>query len=191
VRIISATRQELEMAVKRGEFREDLFDRLNVIPLYMPSLAERCEDIPLLIDHFLVMQAIKEGVEPSRFSPEALEYMMLHAWPGNVRQLQNVIEQCSVLSPSPLIPVSLVKQALHESDNKFQTLQKARYEFDAHYLNRVLGMVEGNITYAAHIAGCEREEFECLLAKHNINPLNFDNAHEENTVPDGDGVHLY
>ena len=78
VRIISATHQELEMAVKRGGFREDLFYRLNVIPLYMPSLAERCEDIPLLIDHFLVMQTVKEGVEPSRFSPEALEYMMLH-----------------------------------------------------------------------------------------------------------------
>ena len=76
VRIISATHQDLETAVKRGEFREDLFYRLNVIPLYMPSLAKRYEDIPLLIDHFLNMQAEKENTERARFSPEALEYMM-------------------------------------------------------------------------------------------------------------------
>ncbi len=192
VRIISATHQNLEIAVKRGEFREDLFYRLNVIPIYMPSLAERCEDIPLLVEHFLAENAEKEGVAPLHFSPEALEYMMSARWQGNVRQLQNVIEQCSVLSTSPIIPLSLVKQALRESKNNFQTLEEARNEFDHHYLNRVLHMVDGNITQATHIAGCNRDEFEHLLAKHNISTLNFRKSYEnDDTVPESDGVHFF
>ncbi|MDM8569952.1 sigma 54-interacting transcriptional regulator, partial [Thiotrichales bacterium HSG1] len=91
VRIISATHKDLEAATKRGEFRDDLFYRLNVIPLYMPSLAERKEDIPLLIEHFLNIQA-KNLEEISHFSPDALEYLMSLPWHGNVRQLENVIE---------------------------------------------------------------------------------------------------
>ena len=142
-------------------------------PLYIPTLAERGEDIPLLIDHFLIEQAKKENVEPIRFSTDALEYMKSLPWPGNVRQLQNVIEHCCVLSPSPLIPASLVKQALSESENKFQTLAQARQEFNRYYLNRVLRMVRGNITDAAHIAGCEKDEFKLMLAEHKINLLNF------------------
>lgn len=191
VRIISATHQNLEAAVKQGEFREDLFYRLNVIPLYMPSLAERREDISLLIDHFLNRQAEKENIEPARFSPEALKYMISKSWPGNIRQLQNVVERCSVLSPSPLIPVSLVKQALRESESKFQTLEEARNEFDRHYLNRVLSMVEGDVTYAAQVAGCEVNEFERLLSEHDINPLNFRQPQEEKAAPEGDGLHLH
>ena len=191
VRIISATHQDLEMAVKRGEFREDLFYRLNVIPLYMPSLAERHEDIPLLIYHILAAQAENEGAPSSiRFSPEALEYMISAPWPGNVRQLQNVVEQCSVLSTSPIIQVVLVKQALRESENKFKTLEAARNELDHHYLNRILRIVEGNITQASHIAGCDRDEFNNLIIKHKINPLNFRKSDDNDTVPEGDGIHL-
>ncbi len=188
VRIISATLQDLEIIVKRGEFREDLYYRLNVIPLYMPTLAERGEDIPLLIDHFLIEQAKKENVEPIRFSPDALEYMKSLPWPGNVRQLQNVIEHCCVLSPSPLIPASLVKQALCESENKFQTLAQARQEFNRYYLNRVLRMVRGNITDAAHIAGCEKDEFKLMLAEHKINLLNFCQCTDKDTAPEGDSI---
>ncbi|MDY6991389.1 MAG: sigma 54-interacting transcriptional regulator [Pseudomonadota bacterium] len=192
VRIISATHRNLEIAVKRGEFRQDLFYRLNVIPLYMPSLTERREDIPLLIDHFLSAQSKKEGRELPRFSPEALEYMISMPWPGNVRQLQNVVEQCTVLSASPVIPKSLVEQALcDQSSNSFQTLKQARREFDQHYLNRVLRMVEGDISHAAQIAGCERSEFEQLLAEHHINPTHFHRLQEENTPSEDNGVHLY
>ncbi|MBE9563136.1 MAG: sigma 54-interacting transcriptional regulator, partial [Proteobacteria bacterium] len=146
VRIISATHHDLEAATKRGEFRDDLFYRLNVIPLHMPSLSERKEDIPLLIEHFFNIQAEKENLETMlRFAPEALEYLMSLPWYGNVRQLENVIEQCSVLSVSPIIPVSLVKEALRESENKLQTLAEARKEFDQYYLNRILNMVDGDI----------------------------------------------
>lgn len=193
VRVISATHQNLELAVKRGEFREDLYYRLNVIPLYMPSLAERREDIPLLINYFLITLATKESAaEPARFSPDALEYLITMPWPGNVRQLQNVIEQCVVLSASPLIPLSLVKQALCDTNNQFQTLEEARQEFDYHYLNRVLRMVEGEVTEAAQMAGCSEEQLRQLLAEHLINPASFrKQSSEEDTAFENDGVFLH
>lgn len=193
VRVISATHQNLELAVKRGEFREDLYYRLNVIPLYMPSLAERREDIPLLINYFLTTLATKESAaEPARFSPDALEYIVTMPWPGNVRQLQNVIEQCVVLSASHLIPLSLVKQALCDTNNQFQTLEEARQEFDYHYLNRVLRMVEGEVTEAAQMAGCCEEELRQLLAIHAINPMSFRKSSiEGDTAFENDGVFLH
>ncbi|MEN9849688.1 MAG: hypothetical protein RL368_2428 [Pseudomonadota bacterium] len=189
VRIISATHRDLEASVKRGEFREDLFYRLNVIPLYMPSLSERREDIPLLIDHFLAEQGKQESTEPVRFSPEALAYMVSMPWPGNVRQLQNVVEQCSVLSSSPLIPLSLVKHALRDTVYKFQTLAQARDEFDKTYLQRVLRMVGGNLKNAAVIADCEAEHLNGLLNKHHLNPQDFCKS-EEDATPEGEGIQL-
>jgi two-component system response regulator GlrR len=191
VRIISATHRNLEIAVKRGEFRQDLFYRLNVIPLYMPALVERREDIPLLIDHFLAEQAKREGRELARFSPEALEYMISMPWPGNVRQLQNVVEQCTVLSASPVIPKSLVEQALCDHRNDFQTLEAARKEFDRHYLNRVLRMVEGDVTHAAQVAGCNEAELKQLIYEYDIDLLHFHTSQEESAPLEDDGVHLY
>ncbi|MFK5969220.1 MAG: sigma 54-interacting transcriptional regulator [Candidatus Marithrix sp.] len=187
VRIISATHHDLEAATKRGGFRNDLFYRLNVIPLNMPSLSERREDIPLLIEHFLNAQVKKENLtEMPRFSPEALEYMMLLPWHGNVRQLENVIEQCSVLSVSPIIPLSLVKEALSESENKLQTLAEARKEFDQYYLNRILHMVDGDVKHAASIAGYEVKKFEQLLEQFDINPIYF--RYDKDTA--GDDIHI-
>lgn len=192
VRIISATHQNLELSVKRGEFREDLYYRLNVIPLSMPSLSERREDIPLLIGHFLKICAQKEGKsEMLRFSPEALEHMLSLPWPGNVRQLQNVVEQCSVLSSSPLIPLFMVKQAVYGSEIKFQTLEEARHEFDHHYLSKVLRMVGGEMTEAARIAGCSTEELDRLITEHDMNLNMFRKLSEENTVLDSDGVYIH
>ncbi|WP_353571067.1 sigma-54 dependent transcriptional regulator [Candidatus Albibeggiatoa sp. nov. BB20] len=187
VRIISATHRDLEMEVKRGEFREDLFYRLNVIPLYMPSLKERGEDIPLLLDHFLNLHSEQDG-ESLRFSPEALDYMASLPWPGNVRQLQNVVEQCSVLSPSPMIPLSLIKQALRQSENKFQTLAQAQKEFDRNYLLRVMNMVAGNEEQAANVTGCELAELTELLKTHNINPARFRKVVEEDAAEE-DSIH--
>ena len=187
VRIISATHHDLEAATKRGEFREDLFYRLNVIPLHMPPLSERREDIPLLIEHFLNVQVKKENLtELPRFAPEALEYMISLPWNGNVRQLENVIEQCSVLSISPIIPLSLIKEALRESENKFQTLVEARKEFDQYYLNRILHMVDGDVKHAASIAGYEIKKFEQLLEQFDINPIYF--RYDKDTA--GDDIHI-
>lgn len=191
VRIISATHHDLELTVKRGEFREDLFYRLNVIPLYMPSLAERQDDIPLLINHFLSLQAKKEGLEePLRFSPDALDYLVSMPWPGNVRQLQNVVEQCSVLSISPVIPLTLVKRALRENERKFQTLQEARLEFDHNYLNRVLRIWNGDTLQAAEAAGFKDrfEEFKQLLSRHQIDPLKFRRFQEDDATDEAEGI---
>ncbi|OUD13320.1 sigma-54-dependent transcriptional regulator [Thioflexithrix psekupsensis] len=193
VRIICATHHDLELAVKRGEFREDLFYRLNVIPLYMPALNERREDIPLLINYFLAQRAKQEGLEESpRFAPEALEYLTSLPWPGNVRQLQNVVERCSVLSISQIIPLSLVKRALREPESKFQTLEEARAEFDRNYLHRVLRMVAGNVKEAAGIAGCDQEALTSLLKQHRIDPHEFrkSTGDEENNSTDDEGIRL-
>lgn len=191
VRVISATHQDLDLAIRRGEFREDLFYRLNVIPLHMPSLSERQEDIPLLIEHFLALQAQRDETEDMpRFSPEALDYMVTFPWPGNVRQLQNIVEQCSVLATSPIIPLSLVKHALREDVNKFQTLEEARKEFDKIYLTRVLRMWEGEITGATRAAGYTNiDEFKQLLVRYNIDPVDFRHANSEDAASEeGDSM---
>jgi len=190
VRIISATHHDLELAVKRGEFREDLFYRLNVIPLFMPLLKDRANDIILLIDYFLTIQSKKEGIEATRFSPESLEYLKSLAWPGNVRQLQNVIEQCSVLSASPVIPEVLVQRALRETEKQLPTLIEARNESDYIYINRLLRMFEGDIIESANVAGCEMIEFEDLLNQHKIDPKKFYKSPEELT-PEGDEIRTY
>lgn len=190
VRIISATHHDLELAVKRGEFREDLFYRLNVIPLFMPPLKDRDNDIVLLIDYFLTIQSKKEGIEATRFSPESLEYLKSLAWPGNVRQLQNVIEQCSVLSASPVIPEILVQRALRETEKQLPTLIEARNESDYIYINRLLRMFEGDIIESAKVAGCEITEFEDLLNQHKIDPKKFYKSPEEN-APEGDEIRTY
>jgi two-component system response regulator GlrR len=190
VRIISATHHDLELAVKRGEFREDLFYRLNVIPLFMSPLKDRDNDIVLLIDYFLTIQSKKEGIEATRFSPEALEYLKSLAWPGNVRQLQNVIEQCSVLSASPVIPEVLVQRALRETEKQLPTLIEARNESEYIYINRLLRMFEGDIIQSANVAGCEMIEFEDLLNQHKIDPKKFHKSPEE-IAPEGDEIRTY
>ncbi len=186
VRLISATHHNLELAVRRGEFREDLFYRLNVIPLYIPMLAERREDIPYLVNHFLAKRAAQDGLtEVQRFAPEVLEYMMSMPWPGNVRQLQNVVERCSVLSISSMIPLSLVKSALQDSKTNFQTLDEAREEFEHHYLIKVLRMMDGDIEQAAEIAGCELSDFQKLVKKHHIDLNSYRKADENSPTNEG------
>ena len=99
IRIVAATNKNLQEAVSKGEFREDLFYRLNVVSLFMPPLRERREDIPLLAAHFLEKYTKENQVEISGFSGAAMDYLTAYEWPGNVRQLENVVERCTVLSP--------------------------------------------------------------------------------------------
>jgi two-component system response regulator GlrR len=112
VRIISATHRDLPKAMARGEFREDLFYRLNVVNLKIPALAERAEDIPLLANHLLRQAADRHKPFVRAFSTDAMKRLMTAGWPGNVRQLVNVIEQCVALTSSPVISDALVEQAL-------------------------------------------------------------------------------
>jgi two-component system response regulator GlrR len=174
VRIVSATHSNLEKAIAQGEFREDLYYRLNVITLEIATLSERREDIPLLVRHFLANAREGSSVAVSGFSPEAMELLMAAPWPGNVRQLRNVVEQCRVLSTSPVVPASLVRKALRrEPAGRLLPFTEARDQFELDYLSRALEMTQGNVTQAARLAGRNRSEFYKLLRRHELMPEAF------------------
>ena len=173
VRIISATHNNLEDLVKNGEFREDLYYRLNVVPLHMPRLAERPDDVPLLLDHFLALHAKKTGQDKKRFAPDALAYLAGASWPGNIRQLVNAIELCVTLTKSDIIPLSMAQRALREEPVRVKTLKDAKAEFERNYLVGVLRVTEGNVANAARIAGRNRTEFYKLLNLYDIDPAHY------------------
>jgi len=173
VRIISATHQDLDKARQANTFREDLYYRLNVVTLDLPPLSERREDISLLANHFLhaFPDAARKGI--TGFSPEAMESMLTAPWPGNVRQLYNVVEQAVALSTTTLIPVSLIQRALRSESGEIPPLAEARSEFERDYLTQLLQITNGNVTKAAKIARRNRTEFYKLLHKHHLDPAQF------------------
>jgi two-component system response regulator GlrR len=173
VRIISATHRDLEEAMAAGLFREDLFYRLNVVTLQLPTLAERREDIPLLANHFLHTLAAKYGKRLSGFSPEALKALAAAPWPGNVRQLYNVVEQACALSTTPLVPLTLVQRALRTPTVQVLSLAEARQRFERGYLVDLLKMTDGSVADAARLAQRNRTEFYRLLQKHGLTPGHF------------------
>lgn len=173
VRIISATHRDLDKALADNTFREDLYYRLNVVNLELPSLAQRREDITLLANYFLTCfpNAAKRGV--TGFSSEAQEAMLYAAWPGNVRQLFNVVEQSVALSTTPLIPASLVQRALRDEFGDIPSFVDARSQFERDYLTQLLQITNGNVAQAARIAKRNRTEFYKLLNKHQLSPPQF------------------
>ncbi|MDM0115074.1 sigma 54-interacting transcriptional regulator [Variovorax sp. J22R133] len=185
VRIISATHRDLDAAMEAGQFREDLYYRLNVVTLNLPPLAARREDIPLLANHFLHKLAGKYGKRLSGFAPEALKALATAAWPGNVRQLFNVVEQVCALSTSPLIPLALVQRALRVPSVEVQTYAQAKQRFERDYLVGLLKLTDGNVADAARLADRNRTEFYRLLQKHELTPGLF--KADGGTAP-GDGV---
>jgi two-component system response regulator GlrR len=179
VRIISATHNDLEALVARGEFREDLYYRLNVVPLRMPRLSERAEDVPLLLDHFLAVQAQKSGRKRKRFAPEAMAYLAAASWPGNIRQLVNVVELCTTLTTGDIIPLAMAQKALRQEPARVKTLKEAKAEFERNYLVSVLRVTEGNVANAARIAGRNRTEFYKLLNLYGLDAAEFRGAADE------------
>ena len=173
VRIISATHRQLEEEIADGNFREDLYYRLNVVSLELPNLAGRREDIPLLAQHFLQELVTRSGKKVSGFAPEAMELLLSAAWPGNVRQLYNVVEQAVALSTSPVIPEDLVSSAIKESREQILPFSEARREFEQQYLLHLMQITKGNVSHAARIAGRNRTEFYKLLGRHHIVPSLF------------------
>jgi two-component system response regulator GlrR len=173
VRIISATHRDLESQMKSGQFREDLYYRLNVVSLSLASLAERREDIVPLAQHFLTTVAKRYVKDVRAFTPEALELLLAAPWPGNVRQLLNVVEQVVALSPGGVIPPSLVQQALRQEPSALEPLEEARRAFERDYLVRILRMTSGNVTHAAKLAQRNRTEFYKLLERHQLEPKAF------------------
>lgn len=173
VRVIAATHHDLEADIARKRFREDLYYRLNVIKLRLPSLAERREDIPLLAGHFL--ERFRNDGVARGFSPGAMERLVAASWPGNVRQLANVVQYCVVLCRSRLIPESLVRQALEGKNERLASLAEARDRFEFEYLSKLLKATRGNVSQAARLAQRNRTEFYKLLNKHAIDPTTFRN----------------
>ena len=173
VRIVAATHQDLIAKVAEGMFREDLYYRLNVITLELPALSERREDIMLLAHHFCDQIAAKSGKEPLRFSPDAAELLVSAPWPGNVRQLLNVVEQCHVLATTQIIPRKLAERSLRFKPDKLLSLNEAKESFEKDYLVRLLNLTEGNIALASRLAERNRSEFYNLLRRHGLEPREF------------------
>ena len=170
VRIISATHRDLESAMATGQFREDLYYRLNVVTLALPTLGERREDIALLANHFLNRLAAKYGKRLSGFAPEALKALTTATWPGNVRQLFNVVEQVCALSTTPLIPLALVQRALRTPSIEVLNYADAKQKFEREYLVGLLKLTDGNVADASRLADRNRTEFYRLLQKHALTP---------------------
>ncbi len=173
VRIISATHRDLPKVMARNEFREDLYYRLNVVNLKIPALAERAEDIPLLANHLLRQAADRHKPFVRAFSTDAMKRLMAASWPGNVRQLVNVIEQCVALTSSPVISDALVEQALEGENTALPTFAEARNQFELNYLRKLLQITKGNVTHAARMAGRNRTEFYKLLSRHELEANDF------------------
>lgn len=176
VRVISATHRNIEAEMAAGNFREDLYYRLNVVALQLPPLSERREDIPVLAKHFLTLLADKYKKSMAGFGPEAIEALVSAAWPGNIRQLYNVVEQAVALSTTPLISPALVQQAIQNQQSEFASFEEARRKFERDYLAQLMRITEGNVTQAARLAKRNRTEFYKLLQRHQLDPKLFKTA---------------
>jgi two-component system response regulator GlrR len=174
IRVIVATQRDLEGQVKQGLFREDLFYRIHVVPILLPSLRERKEDIPPLVEHFLkkFSQQMKKDVK--RLNPKAMQKLMLHEWPGNVRELENIIEYAVAMTQQDVITEDLILQTkIPISQESIMPLREARDEFEKEYLIRLLEFCEGNVTKAAKLAGKHRVDFYDLLKRHGLKTEDF------------------
>ena len=173
VRVISATHRDLRELMTQGRFREDLYYRLNVVNIRLPTLDQRREDIPLLVAHFLQQIAAEAGQERKVYAPEAVEMLVTAEWPGNVRQLYNIVRQNVALSRSPVISGELVQQSLGEHAGKLLSFSDARDDFTRNYLSQILQITMGNVSQAARLAKRNRTDFYKLLARHDLNPDSF------------------
>ena len=170
VRVLSATHRDLEAAMSDGLFREDLYYRLDVVTLALPNLDERREDIPLLAAYFVQQLEKKYSKGIVGIAPEAIEVLASAAWPGNVRQLYNVVEQSCALATTPLISLTLIQRALRVPTMEALSYAEAKLRFERNYLVQLLKLTDGSVADAARIADRNRTEFYRLLQKHELTP---------------------
>ena len=162
VRVVAATNKVLEEEIERGNFREDLFYRLNVIPFHVPPLRDRAEDIPLLADYFLQEFTRAYGRKPKELTPEAYRLLQEHHWPGNVRELRNLIERIVILNPQVRvdarhIPLNVPKRSVVDRTvDRFGSLQELREAVEREYILKKLEEANGNVTRTAELLGLER-----------------------------------
>ncbi len=181
IRLLSATHRNLDEAMAAGQFREDLYYRLDVVSLKLPRLDERREDIPVLAAHFTQKLALKYEKPINGFAADALETLATANWPGNVRQLYNVVEQCCALTTTPLISLSLVKRALRAPTIEALSYVDAKQRFERNYLVQLLKLTDGNVADAAKLADRNRTEFYRLLQKHDLTPAMFRSGSDPQT----------
>jgi len=172
VRVISASHRDLQQLMVSGQFREDLYYRLNVVHIELPPLSRRREDIPLLVAHFLE-QVSKESGQRRIYAPEAVELLATSDWPGNIRQLYNVLRQNVALAHGPIITAETVQQSLGGSPTRLPSFDEARDEFTRNYLSQILQITTGNVSQAARLARRNRTDFYKLLSRHQLMPDDF------------------
>jgi two-component system response regulator GlrR len=173
LRFIVATNKDLEAEVKKGLFREDLFYRIHVIPIHLPPLRERKEDIPPLIESFLKKFGQKMKKEIKGLTPDAMQKLMLYNWPGNVRELENTIEYAAAMTQTEMITEDLISHIRDLQHEPLKSLREARDAFERDYLIHLLEHTKGNVSKAAVLAGKYRADFYNLLKKYDIRPGNF------------------
>jgi two-component system, NtrC family, nitrogen regulation response regulator NtrX len=177
VRVVAATNKDLEKEMEEGRFRQDLYYRLNVIPLRIPPLRERKEDIPLLVSRFLKEFSLKEGEVEKTITEDALSILMGHSWPGNVRELKNIIERLVIMVQgrtitSDLVPL-LVKDELDIDEDRSLThngdsFRSAKMDFEKHYIARKLKEFDGNISKTAEAIGLERSNLHRKIKSYGL-----------------------
>ena len=175
VRVVAATNKNLEEEIERGNFREDLFYRLNVIPFFVPPLRERREDIPLLADHFLAEFTTAYGRKPKEMTPEAYRVLSEYHWPGNVRELKNLIERIVILNPQVRvdarhIPLNATRRQQERPLDRFGSLQEVREAAEREYILKKLEETNGNVTRTAELLGLERSNLYRKMRTLGIGP---------------------
>ena len=175
VRVVAATNKHLEEEIERGNFREDLFYRLNVIPFFVPPLRDRREDIPLLADHFLREFTTAYGRKTKELTPEAYRVLSEYHWPGNVRELKNLIERIVILNPQVRvdarhIPLNTTRRPSERSSGHFGSLQEVREAVEREYILKKLEETNGNVSRTAEILGLERSNLYRKMKTLGIGP---------------------
>ncbi|MHC4446783.1 MAG: sigma-54 interaction domain-containing protein [Planctomycetota bacterium] len=174
VRIIAATNRDLKKEIAEHRFRDDLYHRISVLPIHLPPLRERLEDLPLLVDHFVRLSGSEVGRTIRGFTPEALEKLRQHSWPGNVRELANRVKQAMVMCVGDLVDADAL--SLHSEgvpEKKYPTFKEAKAEFERSYVAQCLRITHGKVSAAARMAGKDRKDFYYLMKKHGIQPDDF------------------
>ena len=169
VRLIVATNKDLEEQVKQGLFREDLFYRIHVIPIHIPPLRERKEDIPPLVEHFIKKYGLQMNKEVKGLTPLAMQKLLLYDWPGNVRELENTIEYAMAMAEQDFITEDFIlKKKVIVPQQAMKSLKEARDAFEKAYLIHLLELCQGNVSQAAKLAGKHRTDFYDILKRHDL-----------------------
>jgi len=180
-RVLAATNKDLPVEIRAGRFREDLYFRLNVVPIFVPPLRERVEDVPLLADHFMAMLAREYGRRPKTFEADAVRVLQRYPWPGNVRELRNVVERLMIMVPGDRVPARdllfLEQGAMGGSAMQAESrpagiapLHDARDEFEKQYILRALAAQQGNMSRTAEVLGVERSNLYRKMRAFGIMP---------------------